>query len=61
MLIKALFCFLGIAVCGSSLSSLNYHFFSIMNSLGLNLSIFVGLLSDCKRLELTVHFDPNWW
>lgn len=61
MLIKALFCFLGIVACGSWLYSLNYHFFSIINSPGLNLSIFLGFLSDCERLELTVHFDLDWW
>ena len=56
MLIKALFIFLVVVAYGSWLQRLHHHFLSMRNDPGLNLSIFLGLLPVCKRLELTCVF-----
>lgn len=61
MFIRALFFFLRVATFGSWFYSLNYHFFPTRNGPGLNLTIFLGLLADCKKFELTGHFGSNWW
>ena len=56
MLIKALFIVLVVVANGSLLHHLRHHFLSMRNDPSLNLSIFLGLLPGCKRLELTCVF-----